>query len=394
MDPLELTPLQTLSPAVERAAGAAAPAPVKLMTARGMAPLPPADLVVALYQLSFETDTTLRDAALKSAAELPDAVMKGALATALDVRVLDFYARRVTQRPAMLEVVLLNKATHDDTFRHLAKILGERDLEMIAKNEERMLRHPAIIAALYMNPKTRMSTAQRALELAVRNGIRVEGIPAFDEAAKAINESAGAAQDADAMDAAFREATTVAVDEAAPLQIVALDPTEQQKIDREAAIAAEADAAIAEVGDQKLAAHTAETEEKKKKLTDLSPAAKIRVATLGNAFSRSVLIRDKNMTVAMACIRSPGVSESEAKKYANDRSLDEDIIRYVSNHRQWTRLPAVRMALCNNPKTPLATTLRFLPLLGIQDLKALARSKGVPSAIAKAAKTLVAARGV
>jgi hypothetical protein len=388
---LELTPLETLPAAVERAAGAATPAPVKLMTARGMAPLPPAELAVALYQLTFESDEALREAAYKSAAELPDPVLKGALSAALDVRVLDFYARRVTQRAALLEVVLLNKATHDETFRHLAKILGERDLEMIAKNEERLLRSPAIIAALYMNPKTRMSTAQRAVELAVRNGVRVEGIPAFDEAAKAIAQSAGVSADAD--DVAFREAAVIAVDESAQLLIVALDPAEQAKVDEEALVAAEAEAALEATAETPLEAHSAESEEKKKKLSELSPSAKVRVATLGNAFARSVLIREKNMTVAMACIRSPGVSPSEALKYAQDRSLDEDIIRFVSNHRQWTRLPGIRMALCNNPKTPMATTLRLLPTLPVRDLKNIARSKGIPSAIAKAAKQLVSARG-
>ena len=37
-----------------------------------------------------------------------------------------------------------------------------------------------------MNKATRMSTADRVLELAVRNKIKLEGIPAFKEAAAAI----------------------------------------------------------------------------------------------------------------------------------------------------------------------------------------------------------------
>lgn len=387
---MELTPLAQLPPAVERAAGAAAPAAVRLMAARGMAPLPPADLVVALYQLSFADDEPVREAAFKTAAELPDPVLKAALAAPLDARVLDFYARRVTQRPPLLEVLLLNRAVHDETFGHLAKILGERDLELIAKNEERLLRHPPIIAALYLNPKTRMSTAQRALELAVRNGVRVDGIPAFDEARKAI-EQGGALDAAKAAeeDAAFRDAATVAVDEAAPLQIVALDPAEQEQA--EDAAVAEAEAALAET--EGGATPGADAEAKQQKLTELSPAAKIRVATLGNAFARSVLIRDKNMQVAMACIRSPGVSDAEALKYAANRALDDEIIRFIANHRQWTRLPGVRIALCNNPKTPMPTAIRLLPLLGVRDLKAIARSKGIPSAIATAARQLVQARG-
>ena len=394
--PLDLTPLETLSPAVERAAGANAPAPVKMMTARGMAPLPPAELVVALYQLGFSDDITVRDASNKSAVELPDAILQSALAAALDGRVLDFYARRVTRRAKPLEVVLLNRATHDETFRHLATVLTENDLEMIAKNEERLLRSPQIIAALYMNPKTRMSTAQRVVELAARNAVRVEGIPGFDDIVKAIAGTPITAAD----DAAFREATTIVVDSTAGLAIVALaeaddalvaetdETAEEPKelTDDEAAAAAIAMTAGAGTNDPK-------AEEKAKKLTDLSPAAKIRVATLGNSFGRSVLIRDKNKQVSMACIRSPGVSDSEALKYATNRGLDDDIIRFICNQRSWTRLPAIRFALVNNPKTPMNVALRFLPLLNIRDLKQLARSKGIPAALAKVAKQHAQARG-
>src|SRR5207302_8233206 len=136
----------------------------------------------------------------------------------------DFFARRVFQKPALLEKVLLNRASADETFAHLAGLVDEASLEMIAKNEERLLRHPPIIASLYMNPKTRMSTAQRALELAVRNNVRVDGIPAFDEAVRAIQQS-GATDPAEAAkdDAAFTRAAEVAVDHAAGLQLVAVD---------------------------------------------------------------------------------------------------------------------------------------------------------------------------
>jgi hypothetical protein len=392
---LELTPLTQLPPAVERAAGAATPPVMRLMAARGMAPLPPPDMAVALYQLSFSDNPLEREAAIKSAAELPDPILVAALAAPLDVRVLDFFARRVTQRKKLLEIVLFNKATHDETFRHLATVLGEVDLEIIAKNEERLLRAPQIIAALYMNPKTRMSTAQRAIELAVRNNVRVDGIPAFDEAAEALAEGDAADEHADE---AFRVATTVAVDADAALKIVPLDLEAEPPIDLEGdAPPAEdegegVDAEVAEALEAEQEAGS-DSEEKAKKLTELSPSAKIRVATLGNAFSRSVLIRDKNRQVFMACVRSPGVSDSEALRYASNRALDEDVVRYISNQRQWLRVPAIRLALCNNPKTPVPTTMRLLPQLSVRDLKIMSRSKGIPSAIAKAAKQILQSRG-
>ena len=171
---------------------------------------------------------------------------------------------------------------------------------MIAKNEERLLRHPPIIAALYLNPKTRMSTAQRALELAVRNHVRVDGIPAFDEAARAIQQSG-------APDPAQRPRRTrrsrarprSRVDQTAGLQLIAVD-------EKEAAALAEAEAQAAE---QAVESSDLVEEEKKQKISELSPAGKIRLATLGNAFARAVLIRDTNRQVSMAAIRSPAVTD-------------------------------------------------------------------------------------
>jgi hypothetical protein len=380
---MELTPLETLPPGVERAVGPKAPAPLKLMAARGMAPMPPADMATALYQLSFSDDEAIKSAAFKSAAEMQEKMLGAALEQPLDARVLDFFGRRVHAKPPLLEKLLLNKATADETFRHLATLVDERGLEMIAKNEERLLRHPPIIAALYMNPKTRMSTAQRALELAVRNNVRVEGIPAFEEAARAIQQS-GAADPAAAaqQDAAFARATEIAVDQAAGLQLIAVD-------EKEAEALAEAEAAAAE---QAVESPDVADEEKKMKISELTPAGKIRLATLGNAFARAVLIRDTNRLVAMAAIRSPGVTDMEAMRHATNRGLDDEIVRYIANKRQWVRLYGIKVALCNNPKCPLPIAMRFLPHLNVRDLKALARSKGIPSALCTAAKQMLQQR--
>jgi hypothetical protein len=303
----------------------------------------------------------------------------------LDGRVLDFFARRVWQKPKLLEVVLYNKATDDRTYRHLATLCAENELELIAKNEERLLRHPDIIAALYMNPKTRMSTVQRAIELAVRNGVRVEGIPAFDEAAKAIEESGHKTdEELAAEDAAFKKAAEVVVDPMAGLSVVAID--EKEKTAQEEADAQQAEElAEGNVKDEK-------KEEEAKALKDLSTAAKIRAATLGNAFGRAVLIRDTNKQVSMACIRSPGVTDSEALRYASNRSLDDDIIRYIANNRSWLRLYGVKVALVNNPKCPMGVSMRLLPHLNVRDLKTLSRSKGIPSALATAAKQMLTQR--
>ena len=68
----------------------------------------------------------------------------------------------------------------------LARTGSETVTELIATNEDRLLHHPRIIELLYLNKRTRMSTADRLIDLAVRNGLTLTGIPAFKEAAAAL----------------------------------------------------------------------------------------------------------------------------------------------------------------------------------------------------------------
>jgi len=92
-DAITHTPLDpsTLSPAAQKALG---PGPARMMAARGMAPLPPADQVSVLYQLSLDADAALSAAARSTATGLPEKLLAGALGDAkLDPRVLDFFAQ-------------------------------------------------------------------------------------------------------------------------------------------------------------------------------------------------------------------------------------------------------------------------------------------------------------
>jgi hypothetical protein len=347
----------------------AGPAPMRLMAARGLAPLPrPADLVSVIYQLAGDADAALKAGAEKTAGELPEKILAGALADpGLDPRVLDFFAAKVLGRGVLVDAILLNKATADETVAELAARLGEREIEVIAGLEVRLLRHPAIIGAIYMNPKARMSTVDRAVELAVRNQVTVPGVPGWEDVVAAV-------------------LGTRRPDAAAP-------PVSDEDFAAAAAIGIgdkpEAAAALAAIE----AAETAEDEAKKKEektpIERLSVPGKIRLATLGNAFARSILVRDSNKQVALAAIRSPGLSDSEVVKFSGNRALCDEVVRVIANSKDHTKVYQVKVNLVNNPKCPLPMAMRFLPFLHDKDLRAVARSKGIPSALVSQANKLV-----
>lgn len=359
------TPLEPdkLSAAAQRAI---APGPARMMAARGLAPLAdPRDLVSVLYQLALDRDDAVRTAADASARDLPDNILAGALAdTAVDPRVLDFFARRLVGRTELIEVVLLNRALAVDTVVWLAGAAGERETEIIAQNEERLLRHPDIISALYGNRRARMSTVDRVVELAVRNGVKVHGISAWDELSRAILQSGK--------------------ERGEP------ERTDEEK-DALFAAAARVNAGREGSEDDAEAAATAE-EPKKARIQDLSVPMKIRLATLGNKFDRAVLIRDTKKMVALAAIKAPGVTENDAAKYAGNTALVEDVIAYIASRREWVKQYSVKLALVGNPKCPLPVAMRLMTHLREKDVRVIARSKGVSSALAAQARKLLSQR--
>src|SRR5262249_16413666 len=151
-------------------------------------PLKPTELAIVLYHLTQPGgEANIQLAAEKSVGELPEKILAAALADpGLDPRVIDFFATRVHAKPVLVEAILLNRAPVDQTVVELRPRLAERELELVAVNEQRLLRTPAIVGALYMNPKARMSTVDRCVELAVRNKVTVPGIPRWDDVVTAV----------------------------------------------------------------------------------------------------------------------------------------------------------------------------------------------------------------
>src|SRR5688572_29229969 len=105
---LAALPVEGLAPAVQKLVGA--PVAAKLMAAKGIAPLRPTELLVAIYQLSFDVDQAVKAAAEASAGSLPDKVLVPPLAEALPAAVIHFFAERIApSRDEALAKILYNQ---------------------------------------------------------------------------------------------------------------------------------------------------------------------------------------------------------------------------------------------------------------------------------------------
>jgi hypothetical protein len=353
----------------------ASPPPVRQMAARGIAPgLKPGDALTVLALLSEAEDAALADIAHATLRKLPPPLINGALTGPMQPGVLDVIGPLYAADMAVMERVLTHPSITPQTVARIARVASEAVSELLATNEQRLLEFPAIIEQLYLNKYTRMSTADRILELAVRNRIELTGIPAFKEAAQAI----------------ANELIAEPADEPTPddLDFIAALSTAEQTV-----LGPDADTHVLnpETGEEEA---VDDVRPLYSRWASMTGSQKIRMLTVGAGAERGTLlmlgVRDPNPLVSVAAIKSPGISENEITRISAMRNVTEEVLRTIANNREWTRSHMVKYNLVSNPRTPLAFASRWIMHLRDAEIKALTRSKDVSGAVRTAAQQQLA----
>lgn len=118
-------------------------------------------------------------------------------------------------------------------------------------------------------------------------------------------------------------------------------------------------------------------------------AERLHFALKTDRDGRSILIRDSNKQVALAVLANPKITEDEIIIIAQSRNVQEEILREICKDREWTKNYSTVLALVNNPKTPVASSLSYLARLKEKDLLLLCRNKGIPRVIRDAANRII-----
>ena len=344
-------PVEQLPANIRRFAASDAPLAARLMAARGLVPVQGADQVSLLVQLTGAAEAQVADTARTTLQGLPEATLHAASEAPLHAVFLDYLAKAFASQFDVLERVARNAATGDFTLERLAATGSEALTEIIALNQRRLLECPRIIEALYANRNTRMSTADRLVELAARNGVRLDAIPAFDAHVAAIAGELIPEPTAEPLpgDRWFNEA--LEADSEDDDVMVGSQPPEGADDEEEPP--------PEEVREKFRPLHT--------RIREMRTAEKIRLAMVGDAAARALLVRDPNKTVAHAAIASPRMKDSDVIHIAQSRDVSQDVLRYITNRKQWVRSYEVKRALVGNPKT-------------------LSRSRGIAQSVKTAAK--------
>jgi len=126
------------------------------------------------------------------------------------------------------------------------------------------------------------------------------------------------------------------------------------------------------------------------RIKDLPVGQKLALAKKGNKDVRMILIKDSNEMIALEAAASPRISDGEILAIAMMRDVSEKILRYIGGNRKYRQNPQIVLALLNNPKTPVGTSLGLgLTQLSDRELDDLAKNRNVPGALSRAAKQML-----
>ncbi len=292
-------------------------------------PLPPEDQLTALVVLTFDKNARVSEAAKKGLAEYPAENVVEALEKKLDPLVIKKAVSAHPDKDAVLLMAAVNPATDDETLKKIAATGPEEVAAVFLDDVERVRSKPFVLDSLGQNPYVPKSVIEEIEALL--------SAPPFENKEKSSEELAEA----------LKKEGHAAADEGNIYQVIKA----------------------------------------------MSMGQKIKLALSGNKSSRELLVKDANKMISLAVLKNPRITEDEVLKVANTKGTPEDLLRQIARNKEWIKSYSIKMGMISNPKTPLAISIKLMDTLYENDLKKVAKSKNVPSALASSARRKLEAKG-
>lgn len=390
------------NPVVQAIISGRAPQAARMAAARGLLPLPQADLLEALVALRESDDAEVAQAADATlASQESDSLLAVAKEKDTSPAVLGYLAARHDSMREIKEAVTLNASTPDDSIALLASQTADGSLlELIAVNQQRLIRAPQIIDAIIHNPARTTEAERRALETRreffekergaqqIAEELRAQGRSAaaeFVEAAESLGVEGSLGIDDAWLIAEHIEVSDEDIDDSW-LALEHLEIFEESYEQREA----NADRVISETLREGDAAP--ERIALIRRIMLMTVKDRIKLGLKGDREARAILIRDPNRIVATAVINNPRITEHEVESIAAMRTVAEEALRLISMNRAWARSYTIIHNLVRNPRTPIATAIGIMPRIRSKDLQHLSQNRNVPEAVRRQAYRLTQMR--
>ena len=393
------------NPVVQAIISGSAPQPARLAAARGMLPLQQNELLEILVALAGNDDPELASAAketLKS--ETPEDLLIAATAGDTAPSVLAYLATQPDYTLKIYEAAILNANTPDNALARLAASTSHGQLlELIAINQQRLVRAPELIEAILSNPARTGEAERRARETRkeffekergarqIADELRARGQTAaaeFFETAELTTPTGELSFDDAWLIAQHIEVSDDDIDDSwLPAERYAeLIPE----------TAAESSANVQRILEHERLESGGEVKAERvsliRRIMFMNTKDRIKLALKGDREARSILIRDPNKVVSSAVVNNPRITEQEIENIAGMRTAADEVLRLIALNRSWARAYPIIHNLARNPKTPIPTVMNILPRIRTKDLQGLSQNRNVSEMVRRQATRLAQAR--
>lgn len=401
--------ITSTNPVVKAMIEGTAPPPARMAAARGILPLPQTDLLEVLVNLADGEDAELSQTATATLAA-QDAKMLRTMIESDEIApsVLAYFAGH-DNSVEVHEAIITNLKTPDTAIVNFARRTKSGNLlELVALNQQRLIRVPALIDAIIANPFRTAEAERRAAETK----------------REFFEKSRGAQQIAAELRAQGKDAAAEFVEKAEFAETLSENPLDGQ-LDFEDVLllAKHIEIPDSEIDDSWLSLEyieefyeetpeeraaivnkiigelkaeddeiTAERISVISRILRMGMKDRVKLAQKGDREARNILVRDPNRIVSQAVINNPRITDQEVEKIAAMRTVPEDVLRQIAIGRKWARIYPVMHNLARNPRTPMANVLSILTRLQLRDLEAISKSRNVSEAVRKQALRFVNAR--
>jgi hypothetical protein len=387
------------NPVVKSIISGNAPPAARSAAARGLLPLPQADLLEALVHLRSDSDAEVARAAQATLdAQQPDDLLNVALANETAPSVLGYLASLGSAAPETHEAVANNNNTPDEAIALLAGLTSDPSLlEFMTLNQQRLIRAPEIIDAILLNPARTAEAERRAKETRreffekergarqIAQELRARGNSAaaeFFETAELAPVSGQLTVDDAWLIAQHIEVSDADIDDS----WLAREFIEEMLVETPEQTAANAQAVI---NAERLEGEASpERISLIRRIMFMTVKDRVRLGIKGDREARGILIRDANRIVATAVIHNPRVTDHEVENIAAMRTVSDEVLRLIGANRAWARSYPIIHNLARNPRTPMATAVHILSRIRTKDLKSIALNRNVSEAVRRQAYRL------
>ena len=342
------------------------PEPMAKALMGGALPVPPLDLLTALAHAVF-AETPLAAKALETVQGLPEGLLASAIVGPIDPPDILGLILMHRKEPGLLETALLHENLTPEWMERVIPHLPGSVLEIPLNNQVIWMERPAILDLLEFHPEAEYQIKRRV------NEFRFEVLRLVPE--EVVHDRL----------AILDEVETGKLDKAwAELPIPVENPEFDDTPPDEAHLRDQLAKPVLDADGEEISLSLTQ------RVLRLRTNQKIILALKGGKEERTLLIREANRLVQVNVIRNGRITEGEVAYIAQMRAVNEEVLRIISQNREWMKKYPIVKNLVQNPKTPLAIALNHLKRMHEFDLKIMSTDRNLAELLRREAKRLLA----